>query len=534
MIDGSFRGAIVLAKTELVTTLRRLRRQPGEGIATLVVIVVIGFAGPLLGRETAASFGRQLASGTVPTGTGGALLAGWMVVGAFLGLASGTGHTDGGDAGALVRTSVPPRVVSFARMLVWAVGGVVAGGPAGAILLSGVAAGAGTVLVVPLVLLATIPVLTVGVILGRILGFVVSRGRRWLDLSLWTEAVVSLLVLTGVYLAPRIVAEWWLAGSNGSGSASFPALLPGRPLQAFFGTVFAPFGGAITPVGLLTGLGFLLTIPVGILAVVRVERSRPGRDVGGEDDAGPVVTSSRTVPRPFSGTPSTRMAWRYLLRTRRDPRMLHHVVSILGVGATMVIPFVDDPGDAVGLLPAVAIVAGGTLGGASYCLNPLGGERDQLPLVLTSSPSPSVLLRGRLVAGISVGLVIAVGIGFPASVVRYSIPSALLLSIFAVFLTVVSAGTALGMGAVAPSFERQTVMGAERSHPNHGVVLVFLFGGILVGYVGLAILEWTIGGPPADTAAIAWALYVAIVGGVGLGGYVYAARQFDALTIDRW
>jgi drug/metabolite transporter (DMT)-like permease len=90
------------------------------------------------------------------------------------------------------------------------------------------------------------------------------------------------------------------------------------------------------------------------------------------------------------------------------------------------------------------------------------------------------------------------------------------------------------MGAVAPSFERQTVMGAERSHPNHGVVLVFLFGGILVGYVGLAVLEWTIGGPPADTAAIAWALYVAIVGGVGLGGYVYAARQFDALTIDRW
>lgn len=79
------------------------------------LLVQFAVFGPLLALYPALNMGGQLARGNPPTGDLGAVLTAVSIVGLYLGVASALQQSRIGSVGPLVRTSVPPTVVSVGR-----------------------------------------------------------------------------------------------------------------------------------------------------------------------------------------------------------------------------------------------------------------------------------------------------------------------------------------------------------------------------------------------------------------------------------
>lgn len=530
---SDLRDARVLAAAELRIRLRAVRGNRRRLAALAFMGFLFGVVFPLSLWGSATGFGRQIASGSVPLGDVGAVLAATAAAGTYLGGASGFNQESAGTIGPLVRTAISPTAVSLGRLAsesaqaaslvvvpTIALGlavGVGAGGPVPAVVL----------------VLGALPLLLASLLVGRILGAAVRYGNRVLQVSLWTKALLFVVASVAVYAGTYALLLPRMEDSGAIGAGFLPAFLPGEPLQAYASVAFAVLGATPRPLGVVLAVGFLATVPVVLLVALRVETWLLLSDprTAAADDAGAAV-ESRAVPRPFTVSPSGRVAWRYLLRTRRDPRMLAHLVPFLfgalGMGAT----FVRDPHSVFSLGPAAAVVGGATLAGATFCLNPLGDDLDQLPLFLSSTRSTAVLLRGRALAGMVLGLAVAVGLAVPLGLVRGSVLRLVAEILLAVVLAAAGTGTALGVGALVPRFERREYMSVERAHPSMLVLLGFLFGGTIVGGVGIFLVSWSVHGPPVVPAVLVWAGYLGVVGGTGAGSYRYAVRRFDRLTLD--
>lgn len=529
-ISSDVRDAQVLAATELRCRLRSIRDRPRRLLATAFLVVLFAGVFPLVLYGVVSGYGAAFASSAVPVGETGVAILGAAGVGLYLGGASGFGQEPTGDVSAFVRTAVPPRAVSLGRLctelgLSLAIVTLVS-----LSLLVEVAIGAASP--VPAVVLGfgLVPVGAASLAVGRVLGTGLRAVNRRLQVSLWTKAALYLGLTAAIYVVTYRAIDTGIDGAEGPGSIFPAAFLPGEPLQAYASVILAPLGATPRPLGAVV-LAFLLVLGVlGTFLTLRLETQLLLADPSDSEKA--QITGTKAVPRLFALTPAARVAWRYLLRTRRDPRMLAHMVGLLFGALGIVGSALSDPHSLETMGPGVVVVGGAVVAGAAYGLNPLGDDRDQLPLLLTSTPSVGVLLRGRGLAGMVLGLVLAVGVGVPVGLLVHPPGAVLAQSLFAVFLSVAGVGTALGIGAVVPRFDNREYMSVERAHPSTMGLIGFMIGGTFVGAIGLVLVWWALGQGPTIAVLVAWAMYLLVVGGIAVAGYVYAVRTFERLELD--
>lgn len=525
------RDAWVLLRTELRVRVRHvlgsLRRTLNVGLLALL----FGLVFPLMGVGPALAFGESLVGPSVPLGRVGSVLGTVAGAGAYVGVASALRRSELGSVGPLVRTAVPPGAVALGRFASETLQALAVVVPLAATLLVIVGVGAGGPVAPVLLALAATPVLVLTVVLGRLLGDLLRYLNDRLGLSTWTKAALLVGVVVVAFLGTQAAMTDVLGAGDGAPSVSISAVLPGAPLQAYAGVAFAPLGAAVRPVGVAAAALVVAAVPVALAATVRFERWLLLREPTADRDEARGTGRSRETPRAFRLTPSTRVAWRYLLRTRRDPAMLAHLFPVFIGGMSFGASFVSDPDLALSLGPGAAVVAGAALAGGAYCLNPLGDDRDQLPLVLTSAPSTAVVLRGRALAGVVLGLLVSWGVAVPLELANGSVAGAVGHAALALVLLAAGAGTALGMGALLPRFERREYLNVERAHPSMLVVVGYFFGTMVVGIAGMLTLLGILGDPSA-LHWVAMAGFLVVVALSGVGGYALAVRTFDRLTLD--
>lgn len=525
----TWRGAWTLSRTELRTTIRNVRSNTRQVVGFAVIgLMVIGF--PLLLWEQTTGFGQDVATGTLPIGTLAAGYLGVAFAGNYVGFVGGFNQSRVGVVGPLIRTSIPPTAVSIGRFVTRTLEGFAGIVPVGFVLLVGVGVGAGSPVVPVLIGVGALPLLGAGVIAGRFVGDVARYGNERLQMSLWVRAGLFLGLTIAVFVGTQAMVTPILEEGSMFGPSSIGAILPGAPIQAYAGLVLAPLGATVGGLGLVVAGVLVIVVPVGFVAVIRLETLLVVRNVGGESSV-ECVSGTHSVPWLFDRTPSGRIAWRYLLRTRRDPRTLAHLTPVLFGTLGMSGTALEDPHRLLSIGPAAAVIAGAILAGGAYCLNPLGDDREQLPLLFSSTSSVAPLLRGRMLAGIVLGLGVGIGVGTPLALLEHDPAFIVGQSVLAVVLVVASTGIALGLGAAVPKFERREYMNVERAHPSLAITIVFFMGGILVGAIGFVLLwvaltETLLGG-------VLFLLgYTAVLGLVAAGGYWYAIRRFRAVSLD--
>jgi hypothetical protein len=526
-MSGLVSDAWTLARTELHTTTRHYREDRRRLLGLVGMVVGFGLFVPLSFIPDAITFGRALAGGTVPLGTAGVVLWGVTGVMGYVGVAGGFNQPRVGTVGPLVRTALTPTAVSTGRLLNLAIQSSLLLLPAGIVLLVGVAIG-GTATAAVGVALGLVPVAVAGFVGGRLLGDALRYVNERLAVSLWLKAVAMLGLTAVVFFAFQSL----FGGSttSGVGQSIAGTLVPATPMHSYAGVVLALFGGQPTVFGLIVLGLVVLTVPVGLWLSIRLEAHILTHDIG-SDTAATDVNTSQGTPGLLDHAPSTRVAWRYLLRTRRDPRMLTHLTPVLfGLLATGG-SVIRSPELLLSLGPIGVVIIGAVLAGGAYCLNPLGSERDQLPLLLTSTPSVRRVLRGQMSAGAVLGLVVVVGVGFPLGVVGHGFAYAIGQSLLGAILIAASVGTCVGLGALVPKFEQREYMSVERAHPSQWAMLCVLFGGAVLGGIGFLLLQAALAGLTVGVL-FGWTVYVFTLGFTGWLGYRYALRRFDEFTLD--
>ncbi len=533
-IRADLRGAWVVARTELRALARRLtasrRRAAGVGFGVLQFAVLF----PLFVYGQATSLGREIAAGTPPLGMLGMLCSLTAVAGLYMGGATVINQNRIGDIGALVRTSMPPRAVALGRMTselvqtaVLLVAPMVAG-------LVEVGIGAGGPIAPVLVGIGLSGTLLAGVFLGRSLGAALRYVGLLSRLSTWAKILVGLVVFVLVFAGSQVAVFSVLPGDGPFGqSGTVPALLPGTPLQAYAAVVLAPLGAPVRPVGAVAVVAVLSTAVVGLTVSTRIETAMLRWD---EADDATDRSSTRGIPRPLDRWRATRVGWRHLLGTVRDPKTLAHTFPLFAGLIPGLVFLVTDPGILLTVGPPMLVTFGAVLAGATYCLNPMGDDRDQLPLVLTSVKSTAALLRGRITAGSVLGFACA-AVGLPLGLLGPEPVSTVAAVATAPAAVPAAAGAALGIGAFSPQFERREYVSVERAHPSQLVLFGYLFAGGVVFGGGVFGLWLAVGAVRSGNLAPLWAGIVALVAlaiwsGLGAIGYLYAVSRFDDLTLD--
>lgn len=280
-------------------------------------------------------------------------------------------------------------------------------------------------------------------------------------------------------------------------------------------------------------LAVLVGLPTGVAATVRIETALLCRD---EDSTETETATSRQVPKGLGVSRSTRVAWRHLVRTVRDPKILAHAVGLLFLVLPGAAFLFIEPTLVATYGPPVLVAFGGIIAGESYCLNPLGDARDQLPFLLTTIPSPAPLLKGRIAAGSILGLPFVLTALVLAPFGSQPIPSAAV-AVAGIVIVPAGAGIAVGIGAFSPSFERREYMNVERAHPSQSAIMGHLFLSYILFFGGSLGLWFAVRGALAGqfsllAAVFSWLLTLGLLSVLGVGGYVYALRRFTGLTLD--
>ncbi|MFB6227603.1 MAG: hypothetical protein ABEH88_03305 [Halobacteriales archaeon] len=532
MIQRSdLRDASVLARTELAAMWRHLtdsrRRLVGIGLGALQFVVVI----PVFLFDQATTFGSDLASGSPPVGSVGAFCTAAVLAGAYMGVFSAISQNRIGSVGPLIRTSVPPSAVSAGRLASETIQASILFVVPLLVVLVLVGAGAGGPLA-PLLLGVTLLVfLLAGLFLGRTIGATARYAGVIARLSAWAKAAAFMLVMVLIFVASQFVIQAFLPDDADLGfSISIPSFLPGEPIQGAVAALFVPLGATADPTGAVALTMAVLAVPAFLALAVRAETALLLADVD-DDTTGEAAT--RLVPRPFTATPATRVAFRHLLRTARDPKSAFHLLPVVFGGLGPLAIWISQPDLALTMGPPLMMVLGAELAGLLYCLNPLGDDRDQLPFLMTSVRSTDVLLRGRLLGGAAVGIVPAIGLGTPLALIDGSPLYVALQTALAVVLVVAIPAMALGLGSFAPKFEREEYMNIERAQPSQRATMGFLFGGTIVAGAGMFLAWWTTNGDASVPLLLGgWIGYLAVITGLAVAGYRYAVGRFDGFTLD--
>ena len=515
---------------------RSVRQYTGDwrrllGLAIAVVFVGGGLlvtvpAVYVLGRTT-----RSVSSipGFAPVAT---VLPGLLVVFAAFRTIERIGGVDGE---ALLLTTVHPRAVvvgligsEVARLATWF------GVPLAATV-AAFALGLGSPTFPVTAAAVAVPMLCCAAVWGYALGLgllrVLRRLPRLRRLLKWVGIVGVLVAVVGSQAAGQLIAE---------GTVPFAAVLDAVTLAPIAEYVALAFVG--TPLSRpvpLRALAVLASVvcltPVGLVVATRQASAVWFTDAAA--DAGPAAKRTTTggfdVPRPFAAAAAGRVAWGHLLRAARHPQELSHLLLVVFFIGPLGSAFVGSSGDVLGILIAGTGVGLATyLAGAAFGLNPLGDDRPQLPLVLLVGVDARTIVRGRVLAGVAVGLPVAVllpavgaGVGAPLGV-------AAAFAAVGGLLCVTASTFAVGVGAAYPVYEERKFWGSETVVPSTLVMLTYLAvvgGGTAIGllltWYGLAGLTLSPG------LGVGLAAYLLLTLGVPYGCYRYAVRRYRRYTV---
>jgi len=192
----------------------------------------------------------------------------------------------------------------------------------------------------------------------------------------------------------------------------------------------------------------------------------------------PVSTEDhRTGGAGFSGD-GVRLYARVLwIRSLRSPERLSHLL----IAVFMLFPLAGVVFGAPGLAGVVVLFLGAWITGASFGLNPLGDDVDQIPLLRHLDLGPEEMLWGRLVAGLVLGSSI-IGAGTVLGILG-GLPAVLMLlaAVASIVVAVAMTGIGLGLGTASPRFDAVQRYGGLRARtPTTLPVIGQMFGTQLV------------------------------------------------------
>ncbi|MFB6255779.1 MAG: hypothetical protein ABEH58_03470 [Haloplanus sp.] len=440
------------------------------------------------------------------------------------------------DAHELVLTTVHPRAVvlglvgaEFARLVTWF------GVPTAAVV-AAFTLGLGSPVLPLSAALVALPLVAWAAVWGYAVGISGLRLLRRLPGARRVLKAVGIVAMLVVVVAAQFAGRYLVADgaalTRAVSTLTIPPIVDYAAL-AFVGTPLArpPSAGALSVL-----VALLALTPVG-LAVATHGASRlwltdaPVRDAS---SAATTPAGQFAVPRPFAWRKVGRIAWAQLVRARRHPQDLAHLVVALFFLGPLGTTLAESSGDALGALVAGAGVGvGAYLAGATFGLNPLGDDRPQLPVLLLTATPPRTLVRGRTLAGLAVGLPVA-GLGAMASVLLGLPPLyAVGFALVGAGICVAAAAFAVGLGAAYPVYEERAFWGTETVVPSTLVMLTYI---VVVGVwtaLGLIATWFLLAGHLVVTPVLLVALgaYLALTAAVSYGSYRYAIRRYRRYTV---
>ncbi|MFC4986582.1 hypothetical protein [Saliphagus infecundisoli] len=525
-IARDVRDARLIAGTEFRRTLRAIRANDSR-FASVVVLALFTVPMGLVWLYGAYALGEG-----VDVGPGAAPLIGSFVLPAVAGFAATVAFQTVQDGPFPDHPTLPLSIAStravvlsklFAALVavaVWLVVPTVVFG--GAFL-----AGAGAGLLAPAVAVWLVPIVLAAVPLGYLAGLWLIRLNRRLPVPTAGKAGVwAVFVLGSIVVGQRV---GYVVADEGLGSLETGFLPAFGPTTAYASLLF---GGGELPMGLAVGAALLA---VGAIVARRATTEaaelwfadRP-------DSAENEPEGSMRPPTPFALTKTGRVAWHYLRLAYRAPRRLTHLLFLLFLVFPMVGPLAEAELAALRFAPSVGVLACALLAGATFSLNPIGDERGTLPVVLLSGTDAAAFVRGRVLAGLVVGLaalVACVALGAAVGVPPVALG---LLALLAVGLSPAAGGVAAGFGVLLPKYEPEEIFGVETVRPSNVPLFAFEIGTIAVSALGLLVV-----GAPAPTVGSLvsrWPFvlaYAAVVAGSGAVGYLVAVRRLGAWTVER-
>ncbi|WP_152041194.1 hypothetical protein [Salinigranum salinum] len=307
---------------------------------------------------------------------------------------------------------------------------------------------------------------------------------------------------------------------------------------AFVGT---PLVQPVDPSALVVLVGCLVLTPLGLAVSERQATALWFTDSAAQRKPETRLSESSsetgrfTPPRPFSWRKSGRIAWGYLVRAARKPQQLVHLVLIIFFIGPFGTALFQSTGD--GLLASIAglgVVLGVYVSGAAFNLNPLGDDRDQLPLILLTDTDTTTHLRGRVGAGLSIGLPLAVLTSVGSLALSSSPLYGLAFAVAALGWCVAGALLALGLGCAYPVYEEREMWGVETVSPSTLVLVTYSVIVVFGTGLGLVVLWFLLTGGlvPSVSVLTGVSLYVLVTSGVPVVSYLYAVRRYRRHTIE--
>ncbi|RDI69811.1 hypothetical protein [Halopelagius longus] len=505
------------------------RRLLGVGFAVLIFGMQIAFSLPV--AYFAGRTARSVAA--VPFLAPGAVIlpAGLLLFAAFTTLE----RIGGVEAEDLLLTAVHPRAVvvgligaEIGRLAVWL------GIPIAALAVA-FAAGLGSPSLVVTAVLVLLPLLCCAAVWGYALGIAVLRVLRRLPGIRRVLKAVGILVfvvfVVGSQFAGQYIAERPVSVEGLLSAVTFEPLTDYVAL-AFLGT---PLSRPMSPEAVAVLAALVALTPVGLAVASRQASELWLSDAPRRERSRRTSSSAGgfAPPRPFARTKSARIAWGTLVRAARNPQELNHLLMAIFFVGPFGGVFVQS-GSLGPLAAGVGVGLGTYLAGATFGLNPLGDDRPQLPLLLLTETPTRTLVRGRMLAGLAVGLPVAVLVPLASVAVGVSPSFAVAFAAAGVGLCVAAAAFAVGVGAAYPIYEEREVWGTETVVPSTLVMVTYMFvvgGGTAVGVV---LLWFTLAGHLGVTPAFVGGAgaYLLLACGVPLLSYRYAIRRYRDYTFD--
>ncbi|QPV64001.1 hypothetical protein I7X12_05060 [Halosimplex litoreum] len=454
-----------VARVELRRMFRRIRAQD-----VWLALVVLGSLAVLavlpVAFDAASAWGTTLASGdAAPASTVSLLVAsGWVFVLA-MGVVAGVGSYGEIDEPAGMLTVRPPKDVAGGLLLMNAVGYVPYVVVPFGVGFAGLAAGAGTPLVLVGGATATAALLASAMAIGYPVGLALKgavRRSKWLS---------RLKPAIGTVVA---VAYFWVmfAGHLPALVDALSPVLDGPPLTWLGDLALVTTPGAdASAVGAAAALGLTVAVvPVGVLATVRgaefawfTDEQRDGGDEAEPDGAsgsgsGTVTPTGSTRLGDAFGLVCRRrgtagVAATTLVRAYRAPLQL----LFAAVPLVFALPMVEGAlatGTVPSYAPWFAMLYGAWAAGVAAPLNLLGNQGATLPGLLTSRASGREVVHGHVLAVVApVAPVAAVLSGAAAHATGRSPPEAVGFAGLALVVVAGGAVVAAALGARFPRFD---------------------------------------------------------------------------------
>ena len=378
---------------------------------------------------------------------------------------------------------------------------------------------------------------------GYAVGIAVLRGFERLPGVRRTLKVVGFVAMVGVVLVSQSVGRSLADGSLPVDTLA--ATLTFGPLADFLALAFVgtPLARPFSVAAVATLAAIVALTPVGLVVATRQASAlwfadrASGRD---RDSAATVAKADGSpggfsTPKPLSATKGGHVAWGLLVRGVRHPQKFTHLVMLVFFLGPLGTTIVQSSADGLGPILAASGAGLGTyLAGATFGLNPLGDDRPQFPMLLLTPTAPRALVRGRVLAGVILGVPVAAALPLATVALGTSPLSAVAFALVGVLMCLAAAAFAVGIGAAYPIYEEREFWGATTVVPSTLVLMGFMF---VVGpgtVIGLVATWFGVTGHLSATPLLAGGLglYLLVTGGVSYGSYRYAIRRYRTYTFD--